>query len=225
MNQLAKPFKSNIFSNQIMQIQQSEMSHILASEVLDEQELFVWQNLEAKTHRQQEWLRGRYIAKVALQIWIQKNHKRNIDFKQLHIHQNDLGKPVARTSDFELPDLSITHGRAYSLSVVAHPRQSIGLDYENLSERAVGPWLARAFRDEELKTATAIDPESLILLWTAKEAASKAFGTGLRGRWRDWVVTSVKPSKVVINYQDYQFEVQVERVNQEVLGVCHWQKP
>ncbi len=93
-----------------------------------------------------------------------------------------------------MPTLSIAHSQGWAAAVVADPGLAVGFDYQRLRSVRTHELIHGAFGDAEQHWFAKIDETERGLvaaaLWCAKEAASKAAGTGLEGRPLDWVVTA-----------------------------------
>ena len=100
--------------------------------------------------------------------------------KALTLHKNALGRPSILLGEEEGPSLSFSHGTG-RLWAAMGDRGSVGVDVAYPKEFAEGYPLARAFRPEELQWAEAFcndRAQGAALVWSAKEAAVKATGTG-----------------------------------------------
>ena len=123
--------------------------------------------------RRGEWTAGRAAAKLAL---------RDIggpDAADLTVETGPSGEPVVRGSRF---GVSITHAGGMAAAVAFPSEHPIGLDLEPVT--AIDPGLvtlACSDREQEWLADRPADQanESLLRIWTAKEAAVKLTGTGL----------------------------------------------
>lgn len=61
-------------------------------------------------------------------------------------------------------------------------------------------------------------------LWAAKEAASKAYGTGLQGEPKKWCITNYLPSqqRVTVAYDNQSFNCQILNLTTEILAICQY---
>lgn len=209
----------------IHQIHSEDLQCLAESDIksfLDDEEMFLWRNYAQKTHRQQEWLRGRIVLKEVIQQQLLKSYF-NIELNQIHIRQTDLCQPYFYTEqDQQITfPISLSHGSGTSVACGAPHDTKVGIDYENISERNAGPWLERAFHDRELELFSDRDFVTLLGYWTAKEAASKAHGTGLRDGWREWRVCGIlKDAELDIRHQNHNFKVKLHRLGDELISVC-----
>ena len=101
---------------------------------------------------------------------------------------------------------------------MAHPSASVGLDFETIESRDAS-FLRLAFDASELQLVgavpSALREEWYMRLWCAKEAVSKALGTGLGGRPKGWVTTQIDGERVLC----HGHWVETRRVDE---GVVAW---
>ncbi|HEY0973488.1 MAG TPA: beta-ketoacyl synthase N-terminal-like domain-containing protein [Solimonas sp.] len=169
----------------------------LAHMVLNRTERARWYALPAAGPRREEWLLGRIAAKEAARDWFRTRHQLELSSADIEIAGDDRGRPhivVAALPQAPMPALSISHSRGWAAAVVADPGLSVGFDYQRLQHLRAGDLIRGAFGDREqhwFAKLSEVD-QGLVAaaLWCAKEAASKAAGTGLEGRPLDWVVTA-----------------------------------
>lgn len=129
--------------------------------------------------RRQSWLLGRYAAKCAAAAALGPG----VDLATLEIARGVFGQPVLRYAHVDAPRLGISHAGDWAVGV-AHPAgHPVAVDLEDVdpARRAV---LARQLSEDELAWAASApggeaEPVLLTLLWTAREALSKALGCGL----------------------------------------------
>jgi len=103
------------------------------------------------------------------------------DEKTLTLHKSALGRPFLCLGEVEGPSLSFSHGKGRLWAAMA-AQGSVGIDVAYPEEFADGYPFIRAFKDEELDWAKALcdndTARGAALVWSAKEAAVKATGTG-----------------------------------------------
>lgn len=214
----------NVLIHKIDNLDRS-ISENMAQTYLDSEEYFIWKEHASRIHRQSEWLRGRIVLKELIQI-IHNTPSDTIQFHDIHIKQNKSSKPFYEIDNAKnkiiAHDISLSHGSSVSIGAICLGHEMIGIDYENLSECAQGEWLKRAFHDEELALFPDCRFEQLLSYWTAKEAASKAAGTGLGGRWRQWRIASVHlhPESVVIKHASETYTVNLHCTGNELMSIC-----
>jgi 4'-phosphopantetheinyl transferase len=126
--------------------------------------------------RQQSYLLGRYAAKIALQQALDEP-----DLKALEITPGVFGQPLVAHSSKRTPGISISHCAGFAVALtfpVGHP---MGIDIENINpdrETTIRTQLSQ----RELKWVESGADQRLALttlIWTVKEALSKALTSGL----------------------------------------------
>jgi 4'-phosphopantetheinyl transferase len=144
---------------------------------LSEQELEVLSALRVPKRRA-DWRLGRWAGKAAVAAW------RGVALESVVIAAAEDGAPEAlidgRPADLAF---SLSHRRGRALATVADGTRTLGCDLEAVeprSEAFLREWLRPAER--ELVSAQNSEARDLAanLIWTAKEAASKARREGLR---------------------------------------------
>lgn len=127
--------------------------------------------------RRADWRLGRYAAKAAMAAL-------GVDPARVEIVAAPNGAPLARLDGARAElELSISHRAGRALAVIASPGARVGCDLELVEERSrafVEQWLAPA--EQALLRRTRVGEQAWLanLLWSAKEAATKARGEGLR---------------------------------------------
>jgi acyl transferase domain-containing protein/phosphopantetheinyl transferase len=168
---------------------------VLAHLVLNAEEREEWYGLPEKGGRQTEWLMGRAAAKDAVRQWARQTLQLKLRQIEIAITTNALGQPLVRCRALEerqqLPHVSISHKRGLAVSVAAS--SGIGIDVEQLDAHQDTAWLQNSFSAEELSLTGRLDATTLLSLWCAREAASKAAGTGLQGDPRLWRIVHFSP--------------------------------
>jgi phosphopantetheinyl transferase len=136
---------------------------------------------------QRSWLAGRIAGKDAVRDLLWKREKKPIFPIEVGIATTPSGKPEA-TYGGGLVRVSIAHKDDLAVAIASDDRD-VGIDLEKITERE--PTFAReAFTEAELRLVSDLPTaEAWTRLWTAKEAVSKARGTGLSGApRRKWPV-------------------------------------
>jgi 4'-phosphopantetheinyl transferase len=128
--------------------------------------------------RRLDWRLGRFAAKAAVAVWL------GPPAGVVEIVAASDGAPEAFVGDDPVPvSLSLSHRGGRALAVVGEAGTALGCDLELIEPRSrafVADWLAPA-EQALVADAGASERHLLInLLWTAKEAASKARREGLR---------------------------------------------
>jgi acyl transferase domain-containing protein/phosphopantetheinyl transferase (holo-ACP synthase) len=129
------------------------------------------------------------------------------------------------------PAISLAHVRggtgATGLGAAAEPRWRVGIDYEMPGRlRDPGSFLEHVISPAEWRIL-GLPPrpgaEAAVMVWSAKEAAAKALGTGLTGQPRDFAVTASDPraGRMQIRHGDRLVEAQVRRLRDAVCAMAY----
>lgn len=126
--------------------------------------------------RREDWLLGRWAAKCAVATRL------GVPVARIEVLASPGGAPEALLNGHAAPvALSISHRGSRALALVADEGVAIGCDLELVEPRSdafLREWLAPAERE---LVRDASDPAlAANLVWTAKEAAAKTRGEGLR---------------------------------------------
>ena len=192
-----KPLPIN-FNEPEGRIWRTVLSHI----VLSRHEREVWKALKGPEKRRTNWLLGRVVGKEA--VWLLLKRLANMDLwpADIVIRTDDYGKPFVTGQwsdrlDFSI-SLSLSHsqGLPVALAAAGGDDLSVGIDIEKL--RPVSETFEKlTFSGEEIEIIQNLNEsdhqEWSIRLWCAKEAASKALGTGLEGRPRAFEAIDLDP--------------------------------
>jgi acyl transferase domain-containing protein/phosphopantetheinyl transferase len=144
------------------------------------------------------WLLGRIAAKDAARRWLWARGAGPIFPAEVVVGNDPLGKPVVSGPRAEPIAVSLAHSGELAVAMIrsAAPGEwAPGIDIELVEDR--GPAVesvAFAAGERELLDLVAADQDRsiwVVRFWAAKEAVSKALGTGLRGRPQDFVVAEV----------------------------------
>jgi phosphopantetheine--protein transferase-like protein len=153
---------------------------------------------EAKEHtkkmtpkRAAEWLAGRVAVKKSVQRFLAASNEPAVQEKGIRIVQDDQGKPrvelVGRPGP-KMADISISHSNGLAMAAAAGPNSFVGfgVDVEKIEARS-DAWVKDYFTDEEIRAAGDGENKWVALtgMWSLKEAALKAMGTGLRFDLKD----------------------------------------
>ncbi len=170
------------------------VSHI----VLGKNERRTFAVMSGSVNRRTEWLFGRIAAKEAVRRFLQRHCQARWTDADVEIWADDSGKPHAlgKCNDDEKHDLdlAIAHTAQFVIAVVAaHAR--VGVDAEAMDRDLSDEFTQGVFGPEEQTLAAgATNPHAaLIRFWCAKEAVSKALGTGIRYAPREIAVESFRP--------------------------------
>ncbi len=201
--------------------------HTLAHLMLSEKERQVWYKLPEKGPRRYDWLFGRIAVKDAVRQYAQQTLNLELASTEIEILSTELGKPFLRCPTLEavvpLPDISISHSRGYIVAAVAPSDTLIGIDLERLGFTRYEDWLSIAFSQVELKLLPQPTNQAMVVgFWCAKEAASKAIGTGLQGNPEQWAIASCSQDgqDVEVTYNNQSYPVKLWFSDTEVLALC-----
>ena len=149
--------------------------------------------------RRTEWLFGRIAAKEAVRRFLERFYQARWSDADVQVYTDPSGKPLTEGpwqghlwQNVRL-DLSIAHTSRFVLAVVAMNAR-VGVDVE-ASDRYLSDEFTHGvfLPDEQELAVNAVDsPSAIIRFWCAKEAVSKALGTGIRYSPRELVVVSFK---------------------------------
>jgi len=233
---LSDPFlrdHKNLICRIIGPLQQTNISNdpnILLNSVannhLNKNEMEHWITLPQVNPRKHEWLVGRLVAKEIVKEWCLEKYNLIINLNEIEIDKDDFGKPFISCIKIEslgpLPQISISHSGGTSVAALHKEGKALGIDYEDITKRSIGSWLKRAFTEQELQLAKNCDETFLLALWTAKEAASKALGTGLQGRWREWLIKNISPDQkqVIVLHKGNNYPTQLFQNKNQIIAIC-----
>lgn len=167
------------------------MSHI----VLGKGERRAFREMTGTAQRRTEWLFGRIVAKEAVRRFVKENCQARWSSADIQIWADDQGKPhaIGAWSDNLKArlDVAISHTRDFVVAVVASNAR-VGVDAELASRDLSEEFTNGVFSKDELELAAESSdaPSTLIRFWCAKEAVSKALGTGIRYSPRELVAES-----------------------------------
>lgn len=178
----------------------SASRELMMRRYLNHRERPTYEALNPKAQRQ--WFLGRVAAKDAVRSWLWDHGAGPLFPAEITIGNDDEGRPVVEGPGCEGLRVSLAHTEWAAAAVVAGPGEpDPGIDVE-----ADGPrherFASLTLADAEAALVPAGDgPErdgALTRLWTVKEAAGKAAGTGLEGRPKDLVVTRLDATTATI---------------------------
>ena len=135
--------------------------------------------------RRTEWLFGRIAAKEAVRRFLNDFSQARWASADVQIWADDSGKPHA-LGDWSAfltakLDIAIAHTSQFVVAVAA-ANARVGVDVESLSRNLSEEFAEGVFTHDELELAasSANAAHTIIKFWCAKEAVSKALGTGIR---------------------------------------------
>jgi phosphopantetheinyl transferase len=175
------------------------------------------------------WLLGRVAAKDAVRRWLWSHGAGPIFPAEIVVANDPSGKPVVTGPLTEPIAVSLAHSGALAVAMVrsAQPGEwAPGIDIESIEQRAASlEAVALTVGERELLDAIATAQERsrwIVRFWAAKEAVSKARGTGLLGRPQDFVVVEAQADGTLrVAHQDEVFRVASTIVEGD-LGVVAW---
>ena len=158
---------------------------ILSHVVLNARERRDFGSLGGSTPRRTEWLFGRIVAKEAVRRFLRDCYQARWSYADVDVWKNDKGKPIAIgawkdniTSEI---DVGIAHTAQFVVAVVA-ANMRVGIDVESVARDLSEEFTRGVFDADELDFAAQAPnaAQAVIRFWCAKEAVSKALGTGIR---------------------------------------------
>ncbi len=188
---------------------------LLADLILSPGEREHWGALRAVEKRRHEWLLGRFVAKQAVRLLLERNLGLHLPPTEIEIAPDPYGRPLVRYCGADplvcagppgpAPSLSIAHsqGTAVALAVL-DPAAWVGIDLESLNHRRED-FEAIAFSPDERSLLAALPTdlrqEWALRMWCAKEAAGKALGRGLSAGLPAFHITRADASSGLIEVE------------------------
>jgi phosphopantetheine--protein transferase-like protein len=179
------------------------IGHVLLSKSEREE----WMDMQGSTLRRAEWLFGRATAKEAVRRYLQKYQLSHWTSADIQIWADDAGKPnaigpwrdVLRASKL---DISIAHTSKLIVAAAA-ANARIGIDIEAVGRDLSEDFSNGVFTPEEMELAANVreSPTAMLKFWCAKEAISKALGTGIRYSPRDLHIVAVDEEKNCVHIE------------------------
>ena len=151
--------------------------------------------ITGSVQRRAEWLFGRIAAKEAVRRYLKDCYQARWSGADVQIWADDSGKPHALGDWNEhlatKLDIAIAHTSQFVVAVAA-ANARVGVDVELISRDFSDEFATGVFTPEELELAaqSASAAKTAIRFWCAKEAVSKALGTGIRYSPKEMVITS-----------------------------------
>lgn len=164
---------------------------VLARFYLHADELRQFDDLAGVPIRQTQWFLGRIAAKDAVRLWLRGGG----DGPMLHpaafvIAQDERRRPFVRGLSTPAPKISIAHSGERAVAIACG--NDVGIDLERIETRSrsvldniltgVEAGMLDAMPDDE-------GAEMATCIWCVKEAASKAWGTGIEGSPKHYETT------------------------------------
>jgi acyl transferase domain-containing protein/phosphopantetheinyl transferase len=154
-------------------------------------------SLAAQPKRWTDWALGRLAVKRATRMAL-VGHGYNLPEPQIEIVKTDLGGPYVQLAvqGILAPSVSIAHVAGVAVAAAADQPWRIGIDFER-PDRVRNPsdFIARISSTVEAQRLT-LPPtqDTAALIWSMKEAASKALGVGLQGQPQLFEVVEIDPA-------------------------------
>ncbi len=165
--------------------------NMLAHMALNRAERTQYNALPAKGRRREEWLLGRIAAKEAARAWIAEHYGLALANADIEICKDANGAPYAVSPHLDgrlPPAISLAHSRGHAVGCAAPPGMCPGVDYQRTEGVDLKDVAKGALSEQDLVLAGGATDATVLALWTAKEATSKALHTGMLGRPLDWKV-------------------------------------
>ena len=150
--------------------------------------------MKGSAARRTEWLFGRIAAKEAVRRYLRDFHQARWSYADVRIWPNENGKPQAigawGDNLSSKLDIAIAHTSQFVIALAASNARA-GVDVESAARNLSEEFASGVFTPSELELAAgggADAARSLIRFWCAKEAVSKALGTGIRYSPREMTV-------------------------------------
>lgn len=168
----------------------------LANVALSPEEREEWEEMQGVTSRKTQWLFGRAAAKEAVRRFLQRFYHSHWTSADIHIWADGSGKPHAlggwREHTRASVDISIAHTQNLVVAA-AVANAHIGVDIESVGRDISEEFTRGVFTPDELELAagTGEAPIAMLRFWCAKEAISKALGTGIRYSPQDLMIKGI----------------------------------
>ena len=166
------------------------LSHV----ILDASERREFAEMTGSSARRTEWLFGRVAAKESVRRFLKDFYQARWSDADIRIWADDSGKPHAlgAWNDFLTTklDIAIAHTAQFVVALTA-ANARVGVDVESVSRDISEEFATGVFtpEEQELAAQAANASQAIIKFWCAKEAVSKALGTGIRYSPKEMVVT------------------------------------
>jgi phosphopantetheinyl transferase len=201
---------------------------VMAHSMLGRAERQFWYSLPERGPRRVEWLMGRIVAKDAVRKWAAGHLNLFLAAVDIEIRQTEAGKPFAVCPHIQqdVPDVSISHSGGHTIALLAAEGQRIGTDYQLIANIRACQLPDIAFSETEhlhlRHSGPFLRDRSIITLWSVKEAAAKAAGTGLEGRPKEWRIEefSMEEGRATVVRNANTFSCRFWSTAEFVFSVC-----
>lgn len=166
--------------------------------VLSDSERRKLDTMTGSVARRTEWLFGRLVAKEAVRRFLKDFYQARWSDADIQICPDPNGKPVAigewRRFLTTRLDIAIAHTAQFVVAIAA-ANARVGVDVESATRDLSEEFTRGVFTAEELELAAkSTNPaQAFLRFWCAKEAVSKALGTGIRYSPRELVISGYQP--------------------------------
>ena len=171
---------------------------IMSRIVLSDAERKGFREKTGSVSRRTEWLFGRIAAKEAVRRFLKDFYQARWSDADIQVWPDDSGKPhaIGAWSEFLTTklDIAIAHTAQFVIAIAA-ANARVGVDVESTARDLSEEFTAGVFTPDELELAAQAlnSSHAIIRFWCAKEAVSKALGTGIRYSPREMVVAGYNP--------------------------------
>lgn len=210
------------------------MSHV----ILCDAERRVIADMKGSVARRTEWLVGRLAAKEAVRRFLRDFYQARWSDADVQICPNPDGKPIPigdwRRFLTTKIDIAIAHTAQFVVAIAA-ANARVGVDVESVSRDLSEEFINGVFTndEQELAAQSSNSSQAFIRFWCAKEAVSKALGTGIRYSPRELVITGYDANNGQItarlegswvdafkNFKGRDMEVTSRTMNDHALAFC-----
>ena len=210
------------------------LSHV----ILDASERREFAEMTGSASRRTEWLFGRVAAKESVRRFLKDFYQARWSDADIRIWADDSGKPHALGvwNEFLTTklDIAIAHTAQFVVALTA-ANAKVGVDVESVSRDLSEEFAAGVFtpEEQELAAQAANASQAIIKFWCAKEAVSKALGTGIRYSPKEMIVTEFLADTGVLkvrlegawveafkNFKGRDIDVTVRTVRDHALASC-----
>jgi len=166
------------------------LSHV----ILGAEERKAFREMTGSTSRRVEWLFGRVAAKEAVRRFLKDFYQARWSDADIRIWADDSGKPhaIGAWGDYlnVRLDIAIAHTAQFVVAVAA-ANARVGVDVESVNRNLSEEFAQGVFttEEQELAAQAANAAQAMVKFWCAKEAVSKALGTGIRYSPKEMLVT------------------------------------
>ncbi len=167
---------------------------IMGRLVLNDAERRRLDTMTGSVARRVEWLFGRLVAKEAVRRFLKNFYQARWSDADIQICPDPNGKPVAigewRRFLTTRLDIAIAHTAQFVIAIAA-ANARVGVDVESATRDLSEEFTRGVFTADELELAAGgtNSAQAFLRFWCAKEAVSKALGTGIRYSPRELVIT------------------------------------